>query len=322
MWIRNVVTMLTVLQPGPLLTIQDRGRAGARRFGVPASGALDSLAASCANRLVGNHPGAATLEITAGGCALRCESLSVIAVAGADLGATLDAAPLPLWRACLVRPGSILRFTTRRSGARAYLAVAGGIAVAPQLGSRSALCGGPFGGMLGRPLRAGDRLPSGAGDLAVAGRGWPEDLRPAYSAAPLLRYLRGPHPFSAADRRRFHQTAWTISPASNRMGYRLGGAALSPPSKTLASLGVVPGVIQVPPDGGPIVLLADAQTTGGYPIIGTVIGADLHLAAQTLPGDTLRFQPVTLKAAEQAWRQLQQQIAAPLEDDDGWGAPI
>ncbi len=314
--------MLTVLQPGPLLTIQDRGRSGARRFGVPASGALDLVAASIANQLVGNGPGAATLEITAGGCALRCDSLGVIAVAGGDLGATLDAAPLPLGRACLVRPGSVVRFAGRGSGARAYLAVVGGIAVAPQLGSRSTLCGGPFGGLLGRPLRAGDRLPAGAGDLALAGRGWPEALRPEDAAAPVLRYLRGPHEFSAADRRRFHQAEWRISPASSRMGYRLRGPALVPPTATLATLGVVPGVVQVPPDGAPIVLLADAQTTGGYPIIGTVIGADLHLVGQTLPGDTLRFRPVSLGAAAQAWGQLQHLIAGPLEDAEVWGAPI
>lgn len=313
--------MLYVVNPGPLLTIQDRGRVGARRFGVPSSGALDLVAHSVANRLVGNPLDAATLEITAGSCTLRMDTLGIVAATGGDLGATLDDQPLPLWRACLIRPGAVIQFSERCTGARAYLAVAGGIDVAPQLGSRSTLVGGPLAGMLGRALRAGDVLPVGSADLSVAGTGWLNHHRPIY-AVPSVRYLPGPHHFSAVEHRRLDTTSWQISPTSNRMGFRLAGPPLASAAATLTSLGVVPGVIQVPPDGQPIVLLADAQTTGGYPIIGTVISADLPLIAQTLPGDQVRFRPTTLAIALQAWHSLQHTLAAPLEPTDEWGAAV
>lgn len=314
--------MLSIVQSGPLLTIQDRGRVGARRWGVPWSGALDVFAHSAANRLIGNSLDAATLEITGGGCVVRFETICVLALAGGDLNATLNDEPIPLWRAVLVRAGAVLRFGSRRTGARAYLAVGGGILVEPQLGSRSTLIGGPFAGLLGRPLRAGDVLAVGVGDWNVAGRVWPLDQRPPYTLNPTVRYLRGPHPFAVAERRRLHRTQWHVSPTSNRMGFRLAGGTLQPPTATLASLGVVPGTIQVPPDGAPIVLLADCQTTGGYPIIGTVINADLPLLAQLLPGDALRLQPTTLAIAEQAWHEHQTQLAAPFADDPAWGAAV
>jgi allophanate hydrolase subunit 2 len=173
--------------------------------------------------------------------------------------------------------------------------------------------------MLGRPLRAGDRLPLGQGDLSLAGRRWPAAARPIYAARPVLRYLPGPHAFAPGLRRRFHAAAWQVSPQSNRMGFRLSGPALPAPDQTLASLGVVPGAIQLPPDGAPIVLLADAQTTGGYPLLGAVIGADLPVLAQTLPGDQVRFSTISLAAAEQAWRDQARLLVAPFEDEPQWG---
>jgi len=312
--------MLHILNPGPLLTIQDLGRPGVRRFGVPGGGALDRFAHAAANRLVGNTAGLATLEMLPG-CQVRVEALAVVAVAGGDLGLTLDGAPLPGWQACLVRPGAVLHCARRVAGARAYLAVGGGIAVEPQLGSRSALVGGPFAAMLGRPLRAGDRLPLGLGDLSLAGRSWPATARPIYALRPELRYLPGPHALVPGLRRRFHAAAWQVSPQSNRMGFRLSGPALAAPTATLASLGVVPGAIQLPPDGAPIVLLADAQTTGGYPLLGAVIAADLPALAQTLPGDQVRFSTIGLAAAEQAWRDQARMLDEPFESEPEWGAP-
>lgn len=303
--------MLRIIQSSILITLQDCGRTGYRRYGVPASGALDPLAHALANRVVGNPANHATLEITGAGAILQFEQMTVIALVGADLGATFDDRRLPTNMAWLVRAGHVLHFTQRNQGARVYLAVSGGFRIAPQLGSRSTLLGSMLREPLNRPLRAGDVLPFGTPNFAVAGQRLPTFEQ--NQTPPTIRYMRGHHQFSPADRRRFHATHWHISPTSNRMGYRLQGATLNPPTATLKSFGVVPGVIQVPPDGKPIVLLADAQTSGGYPIIGTVIQADLRIFAQLLPNDRLYFKEVTLNEAERAWHEQQKVLSLDFE---------
>lgn len=317
--------MIEIVAPGPLLTVQDLGRPAARRYGVATGGAMDASALVAANRLVGNAPGAAALELTAGGVELRFTRPALVSLAGGDLGATLDGRPLPLWRSLLVDAGATLRLAGRSDswGARAYLALAGGIDLPPVLGSRATDLAGGFGGLGGRPLRAGDRLPIGAAPAdtsAALGRLWPPEHRPPYAPAPTLRFVPGPHldclaPDALAQ---LADAALRVSPISNRMGYRLEGLAL-PYARpcSLPSLGVVPGCIQIPPDGAPILLLADAQTTGGYPLAGAVIAADLPLAAQLLPGDALRIAPVDLDAAIAARRVYDAAISAPLDADDG-----
>jgi biotin-dependent carboxylase-like uncharacterized protein len=298
---------LRVLAPGVLATIQDLGRPTAQRYGVPTGGAMDRFALAAANRLLGNPLSAAGIEITSGGASFEILASLVLALGGADLGAWLGERRLPPWRVVLARRGEILRLTARQCdrGARAYLAISGGIAADTVLGAAATYLAGGFGGMDGRALRAGDELSSaGPGDsLERAGAEWPVKQRPAYRAEPELRIIGGPHQnyFAAASLAALAATSWQINVASNRMGYRLEGKRLEYLGPcSLSSLGVIPGVIQVPPDGAPILLMADAQTTGGYPIIGVVIEPDLALAAQLLPGDRLHFRVVTAAEGRRA----------------------
>lgn len=315
---------LRVLNGGVLTTAQDRGRHAARRYGVPQSGALDPVALLLANRLLDNPLDAAALEITAGGAAFEVLAPTLLAITGGDLGALLDDEPLPLWTVVLARPGAQIRFVGRQHswGARAYLAVGGGFDLPAILDSRSTYLAGGFGGVDGRALRTGDLLASlvRPDPLRLAGRSCPIDARPPYTAEPTLRLLPGPHldRFAADAPDLLLSQSFTINASANRMGYRLDGPPLRYAAPcSLPSLGVLPGVIQVPPDGNPILLMADAQTTGGYPIIGVVIEPDLALAAQLLPGDRLRFRRITLDEALAARREVQRWYSSiPAADTD------
>jgi biotin-dependent carboxylase-like uncharacterized protein len=330
-----VTAVLRVVAGGLLATVEDLGRPAARRYGVPGGGAMDAFALEAANRLAGNPPGAAALEITGSGAIFEALAPLLLAVAGADLGARLDGWPLAPWTTALARPGAQIEFQGRQGdwGARAYLTLAGGLAVPEILGSRGTCLAGGFGGFAGRPLRPDDMLEAGTarGDpVALAGRRWPAERRPAYRAEPVLRIVRGPHAgrFAAGSLEALAGEPFRVSPTSNRMGYRLEGPLLrttAPPD--LPSLGVLPGAIQVPPDGGAILLMADAQTTGGYPIAGVVIRADLPLAAQLLPGDRLRFAIVEIEDAVAARRALRAWLdAGPQEDEThallGWAGAL
>lgn len=313
---------LHVLQAGVLATVQDRGRPNQQRWGVPVGGAMDQFALCAANRLVGNPMQAAGLEITAGGSAFEVLRDTLLAVTGADLGATLDNAPLPLWTAVWVRAGSKITFAGRAMGwgARAYAALRGGIDVPVLLGSRSTCLPGAFGGLNGRPLRAGDVLHGGStsGEIMHAGRRWSQQLLPRYGTIPTLQVLPGPH----IDR--FHPDAldrlqtglFRLGASSNRIGYRLEGERLHVNTPDLPSLPVFPGVIQVPPDGMSIMLMADAQPTGGYPVVAVVIASDLPLAAQLLPGDSLRFKLIQHEEARAAWRKMQCWLGAEILEDE------
>lgn len=288
--------MLEIIEPGFLTTVQDAGRFGWLRFGVPPSGPLDAAAFDAANALVGNAANAAGLEITWIGPTLRVTRDALIAVCGADFELWVDRLPVPTWYSVVMRAGQVLRCGERRSGARAYLAVDGGIALPPYLGSQATYLPGGFGGLEGRALRAGDRLPlhPGNGDpFTRAGSAWPKAHRPPYSAVPTLRVILGPQAeaFSEAGMMTFLNAAYTLSPTSDRMGARLNGPQIAHAGETdIVSDGIIAGCIQVPPDGQPIIMLADHQTTGGYPKIATVIQADLPLLAQLMPGDCVRFQ--------------------------------
>ncbi len=296
--------MLEVLDPGLLTTVQDAGRKGWARYGVPPSGPLDEAAFTAANDLAGNPPDAAALEITLTGPALRVGRECLIAVCGAEFELWVGVLPVPLWHAVYVRAGQIVTFGARRSGARAYLAVSGGIALPPFLGSQATYLPGGFGGLDGRALRAGDRLPLGAAIMRnpaqSAGRVWPVERRPPYTPQPTLRVVLGPQDdyFTAEGIATFLDSAYQLTPEADRMGARLQGPPIAHRGPTgIVSDGVVTGSVQAPPDGQPIVMLADHQTTGGYPKIATVIRADLPLLAQCLPGDRVRFAAVTLAEA-------------------------
>ncbi len=294
---------MVVVRPGLYTTIQDLGRAGFQHLGIPVAGAMDRFACRAANRLVGNADTAALLEATVSGPELVFEEEAVVAVTGGDLTPRLNAAPLPLWTAVSVPRGSVVSFGSRRTGARAYVVVAGGLAVPQVLGSRSTHAGSGLGGLHGRPLAAGDRLQAGRPAcplVDLVGRSWPERARPGYRASPDLRILPGPHAhlFDHAAWSAFTAARYRLSPSSDRMGFRLTGPEVAPlKTGEMLSEAVPFGAVQIPPDGRPILLMADRQTTGGYPVIAVVITADLPLAAQLMPGDSLGFNVVDLKTA-------------------------
>jgi antagonist of KipI len=302
--------MIEVIKPGLLTTVQDKGRWGYQCYGVSVAGAMDPFALAAANLLVGNAEGAAGLEMTLLGPTLKFQRETIFALAGADLGPRLNGEPLPNWTCHLAPHGSVLSFAGRKSGVRSYLAISGGVDVPPIMGSRATYLLGRFGGLEGRALKSQDRLPIPppvAGFRNLLGRFFPENLRPAYRKNPTLRVVLGPFAdfFSDEVIGVFFSTEYKVTPQSDRMGFRLQGEALRrQKGKELISCGLANGTIQVPPDGQPIVLLVDRQSIGGYPIIATLIHADLPLIAQCAPGDKLRFSPVSIEEARQAYLKL------------------
>jgi biotin-dependent carboxylase-like uncharacterized protein len=290
--------VIRVRQPGLLTTVQDLGRTGLAHLGVPTAGAVDRRAFALANRLVGNAQGAAALEITLAGPELELEAGGWVALTGGRVGADLDGRPVPMDVAVRVEAGQVLRVGTVTAGLRAYLAVRGGIDVPPVLGSRStdtlAWVGPPR-------LEEGARLP--AGDQTEGDPFQQVAPTPRVADEPLLRAVRGPRDdvFTEEALRTLTGQAWTVSSDSDRTGIRLDGPALRRRHEVeLPSEGMVEGSLQVPPDGHPILFLANHPTTGGYPVIAVVCGRDLPLAAQARPGTSLRFRLVSLEAARTA----------------------
>ena len=283
---------VTILRSGLFTTIQDSGRWGHQSSGVPVSGPMDLMSHRIANTLVGNDRTAASLEATLVGPEIRVETSALIAVAGADLGARIDGQELPLNRPVRCRQGSMLRFGERRSGTRAYIAFGGGITVMPELGSRATHTLSRLGGFSGRTVAAGDRLPLGE-EGAVSPWRVVNVPSPRVDGGARLRVLPGPQQdhFSADALETLRRTRFTITPQSDRMGYRLSGAAIPRvDGREMISDATFIGALQVPPSGDPILLMSDRQTTGGYPQIATVITADLPIAGQLAPGDWIEFE--------------------------------
>lgn len=337
----NAPGTIEVVRAGPLSTVQDLGRRGARHLGVAQGGALDGLALEVGNRLVGNRPDAAAVEITIGPAAFRFPRATRIAITGTEFGATLDGRRVYSWWSLPVEAGQTLVLPAAKRGMRGYLCIAGGIDVLPMLGSRSTDLASRFGGLGGRALRDGDRLPVGvlpagmgclaadAPEFGVKAPAWcafvrvdepPRRHRPAHAPwAMPVRVLPGPDyaSFAADSQQAFWDEEWLVTANSNRMGYRLAGAELmrERPAELL-SHAVLPGTIQVPPNGQPIVLMHDAQTTGGYPKIGTVIRADLWKLAQArlnLPIRFVRTTPDAARAALAAERAYLRQIDVAID---------
>jgi biotin-dependent carboxylase-like uncharacterized protein len=304
---------LEVLRAGIQTTVQDQGRSGYRHLGVAHSGALDAPALLLANRLVNNPGHFAGLEMVVGPIALRFSDASWLAICGADFDADLDGVALRSGWRVTAQPGQVLTWRGAKQGMRAYLAVAGGIAVPEVLGSRSTDIAAQFGGFMGRALHNGDQLPIGVVAAAVAADARCEKVVGCLQRqwTPELRVLTGPEyaQFGTEAQQAFWQQAWGVSHQSNRMGYRLEGTPLMrATSGDLLSHAVMPGVIQVPPNGLPIVLLADAQATGGYPRIGVVIAADLWKLAQARPGTRFCFVQTDLAQAQAAQKKWQQEL--------------
>lgn len=290
--------MIEVLRAGLCDLVMDLGRSGRAALGVPAGGAADPAALGAANRLVGNEAGAAALEIVLAGPQLRFPRGGAIALTGGSFAATRSSgAPVPWNETLVLAAGEVLDLGRASEGSRCWLALRGGLAVAPVLGSRSTFLPGGFGGLAGRALRAGDVLASEpAPDALRLLRARP----PARDPAAPLRTVTGPQAgrFDDTGLAAFFGGRFRIDATSDRRGLRLTGPAVSHACGELPSQGVLPGAIQVPPDGQPIILGWDGPVTGGYPVIAAVIGADWPRLAQLRPGDTVRFVTVEVAAAQ------------------------
>jgi biotin-dependent carboxylase-like uncharacterized protein len=294
---------LLVLDAGPLTTVQDLGRKGHLRVGIPPSGPMDRDAFVLANRLVGNSDGAAGLECTLMGPRLELGDARWVAVTGADVPVTVDGAEQPTWAAFPVRAGGVLKIGAARSGVRAYVAVAGGLDTPPVLGSRATYLRGALGGMNGRALRKNDTLPLGAAAAMAGARRVRPDQIPTYGGEPALDTILGPQDdrFSAAGIAALFDGPYEMLPQSDRMGARFKGARIEHTrGHDIISDGIAPGAIQVIGDGQPIVLLVDRQTAGGYTKIGAVCSYEIGRVGQLKPGQRLRFRRVTVTEAHAA----------------------
>ncbi len=297
-----VPSHIRVLSAGFQTTVQDLGRFGYTHFGVSASGAADPLALRAGNLLVGNAENAAALEMTLVGGAFEFQTDAVISLTGSDFGAGL-----PLWTAVEIKAGQTVRCGATRSGARGYLTVRGGIGVPRVMGSASVHV---VTGVGGRPLRAGDALPIGGEAIrrprAVGPRGRPR--APEYARTGPLRVTPGPQAHWFSDD--LYAAAYQVAEESNRMGLRLRGPAIPSPAGHMLTEGVALGAIQIPPDGQPIILFVEHQTTGGYPKPANVISADFWRLGQLRPRDEVRFERVTLEQALDLLRQQEQWLYA------------
>jgi antagonist of KipI len=313
---------IKVLTPGLLTSLQDLGRNGYQKYGVIVSGGMDGYSLRLANMLVGNEEGEAVLEMTLMGSSLLIEEDHLLAITGGDLSPTINGQPVPMGRPVLVKQGSILRFGACKSGCRAYAAVRGGYDIPEVMGSKSTYIRAGIGGYQGRALLAGDvisvRLPE-TPDLPLlaslykkleghsfvstswyAGRSYIHQRSQEY----LIRVMPSKQFefFTSDSREQFFQQAFTITTQSDRMGYRLAGPLLQLTEPLeMVSEAVALGTIQVPPDGNPIVLLADRQTVGGYPKMAQVARVDIAALAQIKPGGKIRFQEISLAEAERLY---------------------
>ncbi|SMC24429.1 biotin-dependent carboxylase uncharacterized domain-containing protein [Andreprevotia lacus DSM 23236] len=286
---------VTILKPGPLSSVQDAGRPGHGGIGLPAGGACDALALQLGNLLVGNDQGAAGIEISLGGLQLRFDRACSFALTGALADATLDGVPVGCWRRLHAQAGQVLAVGYAVLGARLLLCVAGGIEVPVVMGSRATALQSAIGGWQGRALAAGDVLPLGEARMLPVSE---PAIRPP-GRGDTLRVLPGPE-WPLLERSAQHQllhAPWRLTPDSNRMGAKLAGPPLTHGLGALPSHAVQPGVVQLPQAGQPILLLADAQVTGGYAKPLVVIQADLWRAAQFRPGESLHFAEVSAKDA-------------------------
>ncbi|HIU64552.1 MAG TPA: biotin-dependent carboxyltransferase family protein [Candidatus Avacidaminococcus intestinavium] len=312
---------IKVIKPGLLSSVQDLGRIGFQKYGINVAGAMDVVSLRLANILTGNQEGEAGLEITMTGPTLEFMSDTLIALTGADLSPVIDGMPVRMHRAVAVKAGSILKFGTCLKGCRTYLAVAGGFDVPAVMASKSTYLRGALGGFQGRALQKGDVLYSGTPSerakhclLALLARGarsfriadWflspPHLLEPEFHKP--LRVLPGlqQHAYKKAAIKAFFTESFNLTTSSDRLGFRLQGPAiaLTAPLEMISEIATF-GSVQVPPDGNPIVLMADHQSVAGYPKIAQVISADLPRLAQYRPGMQVRFSQIEIAAAEELY---------------------
>ena len=308
-----------VVRPGLLTTVQDLGRVGYQKYGVPTSGAMDRTALRAANLLLDNEEGLAGLEATAEGPTLRALVDLVVAIVGADMKPLVDGKPVECGTAIGIRSGQILELQRTRRGLRAYLAIAGGIDVPVLLGSRSTCLPAAFGGIQGRALREGDLLSVGCAGrqpMALSGRRLPSGWVEPISKGLTVRVILGPQEdrFTHEGVRTFLSEPYRLMPEMDRMGARLQGPPIAHRSGAdIISDSTPLGAVQVPPDGQPMILLADRQTTGGYAKIAVVVQEDIFRLSQITPGQAIRFRQIsapeacaTLRAYEERFDALRQ----------------
>ena len=297
-----------VITPGVLTTIQDLGRTGYGQYGIPVGGAMDRFSFRVANLLVGNPPEAAGLEITLYRLKLKVIRSVRVAVTGGDMGPVADGSPLPMWRAVVLPAGSTVLFKKIRRGARAYLAVAGGIDAPCYLGSRSI----HQKALLGTPVKKDDMLRTLPASGPTACHRVPETVIPEMPSNPEIRVIMGPQDdhFTQQGIDTFLSAPYTITPDSDRQGYRLEGPAVAHRAGAdIISDAILPGAIQVPGSGQPIIMMVDAQTTGGYTKIACVIGPDIDVLAQVLPGHQIRFRKVSIEEAHAVLKEREALLA-------------
>ncbi|HET7453398.1 MAG TPA: biotin-dependent carboxyltransferase family protein [Thermoanaerobaculia bacterium] len=292
---------MRIVRTGLLATVQDEGRRGAGRWGVPTSGFADAFCAAAANWLAGNAPGAALIEATLGPLELEATEATAAGVAGATAAASVNGGPVDRAATIFLRPGDRLAIGAATAGLRFYVAVHGGVAVPTVLGSRSALLPSALPGFAGRKLAPDDDLPIGESAPVAPRRLAIGGLLPFPTAE--VRAIAGPQwdAFPAESRRRFFGEPFRVSPRSDRRGVRLEGGAVPPSSGEIAPEGVVVGSVQVPSGGEPIVLMPDGPVTGGYPKIAVVVRADLPVLGQLRPGEMVRFREVSRAEAAAAF---------------------
>jgi len=293
-----------VVKPGLLTTIQDLGRPGFQRYGVPTSGAMDTFAFTAANLLVDNQPDAASLEITLLGPELEFLSKAQIAITGADLSPTINGEEASCWQTLQILKDDTLTFGHPRSGCRAYLAVRGGIDVPTVLGSRSTYLRGRFGGFQGRQLKAGDTVEAQKPTKPLEHNlSIPHELIPRYNDELTVGVVLGPQSDHFTDEgiQVFLSNTYTVTIDSDRMGYRLAGQKVKQSVPTgMVSDAITPGSVQIPPSGQPIVMMRDAQTTGGYPKIAVVNTPDVSRLGQLRPNHRVRFLKTSISEARRS----------------------
>jgi biotin-dependent carboxylase-like uncharacterized protein len=315
--------MLRIVDAGLYSTIQDAGRSGSGHLGVRHAGAADGLALAVANLLLGNDPGAAGVEMTLLGGTFSVEADMLVAITGADMGAGVpeEGRALEVGRSHALHSGTTLVLSGAIDGARTYLALPGGVVAEEALGSASTDPVAGFGGIDGRALRAGDMLEARIPGGGAGERSWPAGL--ASSGVAQMEGVRrlavtpGPHLESlpAGTDAAFAGPGWTVTPRSDRVGLRLDGAAIAGSGRlSLASLPMLPGAVQLPPSGQPIVLMPDAPTVGGYPVPAVIVGSDRHITGQLRPGDEIIFEWVDEAEARRRTREQTERLTAAVLD--------
>ncbi|MCL0101125.1 biotin-dependent carboxyltransferase family protein [Peptococcaceae bacterium] len=307
----QIMPVFEVISPGTLATVQDTGRFGYQKYGITTSGAMDIYALCTANMLLKNNKTFVALEITATGFKIKALFKTAVAICGADLSAAIydsksnTIKKAPLWKSFVIQKDQVLSFENIVSGRYAYLAVQGGIYVKEVLGSKATYLQASLGGYEGRALKKGDIIYAYKPTTTYTALRLSPKAIPNYKNHLTARVILGPQHrhFTAAGLKTFLSSVYTVALSSSRMGYRLEGAKVEhkSPYREPTSEATAPGSIQVPPDGQPIILLADRQTIGGYAKIATVISVDLPAVAQLLPKSTISFKPVSLKEAQKLY---------------------